>query len=101
MTEFGKNYGGSVDRARGVEVDQGLRQYMLGVYNYMALGIAATGLVSMWMASNAQLMVQIAGTPLKWVGFAGILGIGFLAPRVIFSGSKIAAHAMFWVYAAL
>ena len=25
------------------EIDQGLRSYMLGVYNYMALGIAVTG----------------------------------------------------------
>jgi len=40
-------------------------------------------------------------TPLKWVGFFGIIGIGMLAPRVIFSGSAIAAHACYWVYAAL
>ena len=28
-------------------VDQGLRAFMLGVYNYMALGLAITGLVAL------------------------------------------------------
>ena len=91
---------GSVAQS-GAAVDEGLRQYMLGVYNYMALAVAGTGLFSMMMAGNEALMFQIASTPLKWVGFAGILGIGWFAPKVIFSGSKVAAHAMFWTYAAL
>ena len=28
------------------EIDQGLRSYMLGVYNYMALGVAATAIIN-------------------------------------------------------
>jgi FtsH-binding integral membrane protein len=35
-------YGASTD----VAVDEGLRAYMLRVYNYMAAGIALTGLVA-------------------------------------------------------
>lgn len=92
---------GSVTQTSGVAIDEGLRQYMLGVYNYMALAVAATGFISMLMASNEALMYQIAGTPLKWVGFAGILGLGWFAPRVMMNGSKAAAHGMFWAYAAL
>ncbi|MEZ5892988.1 MAG: Bax inhibitor-1/YccA family protein [Parvularculaceae bacterium] len=94
-------YGVATARTGGVAIDQGLRQYMLGVYNYMALGVAATGIFSLLISSNVALMQFIVGTPLKWVGFFGILGLGFMAPRVIYSGSKIAAHAMFWAYAAL
>ena len=106
MNEPRRQFGGPVSgrtgaQTGGVAIDQGLRQYMLGVYNYMALAVAGTGLISMLMASNPALMYQIAATPLKWVGFAGILGIGWFAPKVIFSGSKVAAHAMFWVYALL
>ncbi len=100
MNDLNRQYG-SVADAQGVAIDQGLRQYMLGVYNYMALAVAGTGLVSLLMAGNPQLMMTIAGGPMKWVLFAGILGMGFLAPRVIFSGSKVAAHGMFWLYAAL
>ena len=41
----------------------------------------------------------IAKGPLLWVIFFGILGIGMFAPRIIFSGSKAAAHGLFWAYA--
>ncbi len=101
MNEPRRQFGGAIPQTGGVAIDQGLRQYMLGVYNYMALGVAGTGLIAMLMSSNPALMMQIAASPLRWVGFIGILGIGFLAPRIIMNGSKIAAHAMFWVYAAL
>ncbi|MEQ8936796.1 MAG: Bax inhibitor-1/YccA family protein [Amphiplicatus sp.] len=99
MNDTRRNYGGAVTGSRGVAVDEGLRQYMLGVYNYMALAVAGTGLVSFLVASNESLIYAIAGTPLKWVLFAAILGIGWFAPKIIFSGSKTAAHGMFWAYA--
>lgn len=100
MNDLNRNYG-AVAGARGVAIDEGLRQYMLGVYNYMALAVAGTGLVSFFVASSPQLVSTIAGTPLKWALFAAIIGIGWFAPKVIFSGSKVAAHGLFWVYAAV
>ena len=101
MNEPRTQYGRQTTTARGGAIDEGLRQYMLGVYNYMALAVAGTGVVSLAIASNQALVMQIAATPIKWVLFAGIIGMGWFAPRVIFSGSKAAAHGMFWVYAAL
>ncbi|MEO1243974.1 MAG: Bax inhibitor-1/YccA family protein [Pseudomonadota bacterium] len=74
---------------------------MLGVYNYMALGVAATGFMSMFIASNEAIVRTIMSGPFFWVGFAGILGLGWFAPRVMMNGSKVAAHGMFWAYAAL
>ncbi|MEO1252409.1 MAG: Bax inhibitor-1/YccA family protein [Pseudomonadota bacterium] len=97
-TQFGRS---ATTTARGAAIDQGLRQYMLGVYNYMALAVAGTGLVSLLVASNPALAIGIAAGPIKWVIFAGILGMGWFAPKVMFSGSKAAAHGMFWVYALL
>ena len=50
MSDFDRNatfrYGGTAARA-GAAVDQGLRSYMLGVYNHMTLGLAVTGLVAL------------------------------------------------------
>ena len=34
------------DGVRGIDADLGLRRYMLQVYNYMAAGLAITGLVA-------------------------------------------------------
>ena len=100
MNDYNRQYG-SVADAKGVAIDEGLRQYMLGVYNYMALAVAGTGIVSLLMASSPALMATIAVGPLKWVLFAALLGLGWFAPKVIFSGSKTAAHGMFWLYAGL
>ncbi len=47
MSDFDRNYaaatrGVGADRAA---IDQGLRAYMIRVYNYMAMGVALTGVV--------------------------------------------------------
>lgn len=87
-------------RAR-TDIDQGLRSYMLGVYNYMALGVALTAVVSMALTLNPELMATVALGPMKWVLFIAVLGLGFMAPRMIFSGNTAMAHAAYWGYAAL
>ena len=81
-------------------IDEGLRSYMLGVYNYMALGIAATALIAMLMVANPAIASIFLG-PVKFVPFIGILAIGFFAPRMIFSGSPAMAHGVYWLYVAL
>ena len=84
-----------------LDVDAGLRSYMLRVYNYMALGVAVTAIVTLFVAGNPALMATIALGPAKWILFFGILGLGFMAPRIIFSGNAVMAHAAYWGYAAL
>ena len=81
------------------EIDQGLRSYMLGVYNYMALGVALTAAIVMLVASNPPVMAAVFG--LRWVFFIAVLGLGFFAPRLIFSGNTALAHVAYWGYAAL
>ena len=83
------------------DIDEGLRAYMLRVYNYMALGLAFTALVTFFMMSQPALMQSLALGPGKWILFIAILGLGFMAPRFMLSGNVVAAHAGFWVYAAL
>src|SRR5262245_56544773 len=52
MSDFNRNiattpYGQTVERGATVAVDQGLRAYMLGIYNYMVIGLAITGLAAL------------------------------------------------------
>lgn len=84
-----------------VAIDEGLRAYMLRVYNLMALGVAVTAVVTLVMANMPGLMMTVAAGQMKWVLFAGVLGLGFFAPRIIFSGSAAMAHAAYWTYAVL
>jgi FtsH-binding integral membrane protein len=93
--------GRTVDRAYSAEIDAGLRAYMLRVYNYMAMGVALTGIVAYAVALNPQLMETIALSGFKWVLFAGILGLGWFSGRIIFSASPAVAHGAYWLYAAM
>jgi FtsH-binding integral membrane protein len=81
------------------EIDQGLRSYMLGVYNYMALGVALTAIITLAVAASPAAMATVYS--LKWVFFIALLAMAFVAPRMIFSGNTALAHAAYWGYAAV
>jgi FtsH-binding integral membrane protein len=81
------------------QVDVGLRSYMMGVYNYMALGVAFTAIVVMAVAANPAILAAVSS--LKWLFFFATLGLGFFAPRLIFSGNTAMAHGAYWTYCAL
>ena len=68
------------DSAAG-EIDQGLRSYMLRVYNYMTGGVALTGIVAYLVSQSPALMSAIFGTPLQWVVFLGASVTVIVAPR--------------------
>ena len=92
---------GRTGEATGVRIDEGLRAYMLGVYNYMALGVAFTAVVILALGTQPELLFEYAASPLKWVAFAGVLALGWFSPRIILGGSTFAAHLCYWSYAAL
>ena len=84
-----------------VSYDAGLRSFMLRTYNYMALGVAFTGIITLFLSTNPALMQAIALGPAKWVIFIALLGLGWFAPKLIYTGSRAMAHICFWAYAGL
>jgi FtsH-binding integral membrane protein len=84
--------------ATWAEVDAGLRQYMLRVYNYMGAGLALTGLVAYFAAASG-FYQAIARTPLMWVVMLAPLGMVFFLSFRIRQMSLGTAQATFWVYA--
>jgi uncharacterized protein len=86
--------------AARVDIDLGLRQYMLRVYNFMAAGLGLTGVVA-YAAVATGFYQQIAGTPLIWaIMLAPLAAVLFLSLRIE-KMSAGAAQAIFWGYAAL
>ena len=57
-----------------VGIDVGLRDYMLRVYNYMASGLALTGIVA-YVAAASGFYMSIARTPLIWLVILAPLGL--------------------------
>jgi FtsH-binding integral membrane protein len=82
-------------------VDEGLRSYMLSVYNYMGLGLAITGLVAFLVASTPALYEPIFGTPLKWVVMLAPLGFVLFLSAKIRTMSVGTAQLTFWLFAAV
>ncbi|MDC0344754.1 Bax inhibitor-1/YccA family protein [Alphaproteobacteria bacterium] len=82
-------------------VDQGLRTYMLKVYNYMMTALALTGLVAYAVSTSDTLIAAIFGTPLSWVVMLAPLGMVFFLASRINSMSVSGAQTAFWIYSAL
>jgi FtsH-binding integral membrane protein len=113
MSDFDRNYavrGIGADRA--VAIDQGLRAYMVRVYNYMAVGVALTGVVA-WLTLQAAVVTNDAGAIVGLTSFGrvifsgpvsialllGTLGLVFLIGWRIDRLQPSTAFALFMVYA--
>lgn len=88
-------------QADAAGIDVGLRQYMLRVYNMMALGLALTGGVALLVASSPAALQMIFGTPLKWVVMLAPVGLAFFLSMRIHAMKASTAQGVFWLYAAL
>jgi FtsH-binding integral membrane protein len=134
MSDFDRNavagrFGKTVGREEAV-VDQGLRSYMLQIYNYMVLGLAITGFAALgvYMLSitgdasaaakvvrgGAEVAAQIRPnlyltpigyalfvSPLKWAVILAPLAMVFVLSFGIQRMRPAMAQVMFWVFAAL
>lgn len=79
-------------------IDEGLRQHMLRVYNYMSLGLVITGIVALVVGSTPALYVPIFGSPLKWVVMLAPLAFVFFFSFRIQTMSASTAQIMFWAF---
>jgi len=95
-------------------IDAGLRDYMLKVYNYMASGLALTGLVAyiLFQATAVtgptgdivgltNLGVSLYTGPMMWVVALAPLGVVMYMSFGIRNMSASRAQTMFWVFAFL
>jgi len=115
MSDFDRNVAArGFGATRAAAIDAGLRAYMLRVYNYMAAGVALTGVVA-WLTYSAAVVTDatghitgltafgqaIFGGPLTIVLFLGTLGIVFFMSFRISSLQPATALGLFLLYAGL
>jgi FtsH-binding integral membrane protein len=97
-----------------VVMDEGLRAYMLKVYNYMATGILLTGIIALLtfkmsvvtdssgsIVGLTQIGNAIYMSGLKWLVMLAPLGIVFYMSFGINKMSAAKAQTTFWIFAAL
>lgn len=85
--------------AQQAVIDEGLRAYMLRVYNYMTIGLVVTGFVALLTASSPAAMNAIYGTPLKWLVMLAPLGFVMFLSFGLHRMSFMTAQAVFWAFA--
>ena len=85
-------------RPTAAELDAGLRQHMLRVYNYMGLGLVLTGLVAYLVASTPAIYIPIFTSPLKWVVMLAPLAFVFFLSFRIHAVSASTAQMVFWAF---
>jgi hypothetical protein len=90
----------SRDAAVQAEFDAGLRAHMLRVYNYMASGLALTGIVA-YATAFSGLYAQIAATPLVWVVMLAPLAFVFAISFGINRMRASTLQTLFWLFAAV
>ncbi|TMJ03029.1 MAG: Bax inhibitor-1/YccA family protein [Alphaproteobacteria bacterium] len=128
MSDFDRNaataqYGRPLTRAEAAVVDEGLRAYMLRIYNYMVLGLAITGVAALgvyMLSVTPDLSAAYQGarplargmyltpigyylfaSPLKWLVILAPLGLVFFLSFRIQHMRPATAQITFWIYAAL
>jgi uncharacterized protein len=116
MSNFDRNYaplsGVATDRA--VAYDMGLRAHMIRVYNYMAGGVALTGVVA-WLTYQMAVVTNDAGaitaltpfghalfgSPLKWLVMLAPLGFVFFMSFRIEHIQASTARLLFFIFASV
>jgi len=115
MSDYDRNVAARGFGAAGTAaIDAGLRAYMIRIYNYMAAGVALTG-VTAWLTFNAAVITDASGKitgltsfgqaifsgPLTIVLFLGTLGIVFFLSFRINKLQAGTAMMLFMLYAGL
>ena len=92
-----QTYAGNLTAA---QIDQGLRSYMLKVYNYMTSGLALTGLIA-YLVAQTGLFAAIYGSGLGFIVMLAPLGIVFFMGFKIEKMKASTAQALFWTFSVL
>ena len=99
MAEPSIRFGTSGAYARP-DVDEGLRAYMLRVYNYMGAGLALSVIIAYFVGNSPDMMAAIFGTPLQWVVMLAPLAFVLVLSFGINRMSAGTAQILFWAFSA-
>lgn len=105
MADYREYEQGAVRAGARADVDEGLRSYMLGIYNYMATAIGLTGVAAFgmatWASNNPAVANALYNSPLKWVIMLSPLAFVMVISFGINKLSRSAATMTFYAFAAV
>lgn len=81
--------------------DDGLRKYMISVYNNMFIALLISAFTALFVANSPALLNAIFGSPLKWVVMLAPLGFVFFISAKINSIPAQTAKNYLWIFSGL
>lgn len=105
MADLDRRLATAQSRTDDISYDAGLRSFMLGVYNYMAVGVGLTGAAAYglyaYAASNPDVFATVFQGPLRFVLIFAPLLYGFYLIARMHTMSVTGARNGFFLYATL
>ncbi|MEO1038939.1 MAG: Bax inhibitor-1/YccA family protein [Pseudomonadota bacterium] len=99
MNEYNRTQYGSA--SLDMSTDQGLRSFMLGVYNKMGLGLLLSAILAYTFGTWAPATAMLFGTPLLYVVQFGPLVLLFGSMFFMRNPSPVGAAVLYWAIVAL
>ena len=97
MNDFNRSAGYQSGRPTlDMGVDAGLRGFMLGVYNKMALGLVLSAALAFFVGSNELLTVNLLTGPMGMVVMFAPLAILLLSSFMMKNPSPVGANLVYW-----
>jgi FtsH-binding integral membrane protein len=87
--------------AKTAQYREGLRVFMLRVYNYMAAALVFTGIISYGVSNSPEMLQAIYSTPLFYVVVFAPFGISLFLGVRLERMNVTTAQTLYWVFAAL
>ena len=100
-----KGYTAVETKSKAVEIDEGLRRYMISIYNYMTVALVVTGVVAAVIANTSliRLFFDINGglSVLGWIALLSPIAVIFWFNNVAAKGSVVQLKAIFYLFSVL
>ena len=94
MNEFNRSMGAT--RTMDMSTDAGLRAFMLGVYNKLALGLALAGGLAFFVGTNNDAFMAVMTTPLRYVVQFGPIALIFGSMMFMRNPSPTGSALLYW-----
>lgn len=89
-----------ISKNSAANYNEGLRAYLIGVFNKMFLATGITGAVAWLLGTNPTAMLYLAKGPM-WLCFFALMGLGIYLPVRLHKISSSTAYNLFLVYSVL
>ncbi|MEO0983564.1 MAG: Bax inhibitor-1/YccA family protein [Pseudomonadota bacterium] len=98
MNDFNRSYAAAAGRGRAMDMstDDGLRSFMLGVYNKLALGLLLSGILAFVAGTVPAVTELVFNTPLRYVVQFGPIVLILVSMFAMRNPSPAGSAALYW-----